>query len=104
MKWFGRKAARETARPFLLRGLPQGIAGASAFGGETPRSYEAQVREGYLGNPVAQRAVKLVAEGVAGAVIYDTTEGSSGSPARGYPSTIPLARDGPPPRASSGRN
>ena len=31
------------------------------FAGEPwPRSYEAQVREAYLGNPVAQRAVRLV--------------------------------------------
>jgi HK97 family phage portal protein len=58
--WFGRKAAREAARPFLFRAL----AGAPATG-EWPRSYEAQVREAYLGNPVAQRAVRLVAESVA---------------------------------------
>ena len=32
--------------------------------GEWPRSYEAQVRDGYGANPVAQRAVRLVAEGV----------------------------------------
>jgi hypothetical protein len=30
-----------------------------------PRSYEAQVREAFLANPVAQRAVRLVAEAVA---------------------------------------
>jgi len=35
--------------------------------GEWPRSYEAQVREAYCGNAIAQRAVKLVAESVAGA-------------------------------------
>ncbi len=62
MKWFGRKAARETARPFLLR--HSSLTGA----GDWPRSYEAQVREAYLGNPVAQRAVRLVAEGCAGAM------------------------------------
>ena len=33
--------------------------------GEWPKSYEAQLREGYLNNVVAQRAVRLVAEGVA---------------------------------------
>ncbi|MBC9034302.1 hypothetical protein IAG41_18085 [Sphingomonas sp. JC676] len=42
-------------------------AGTFAGFGEWPRSYEAQVREGYCQNPVAQRAVKLVAEGVGGA-------------------------------------
>ena len=37
--------------------------------GDRPASYEAQVREGYLTNPVAQRAVRLVAESVAGAPV-----------------------------------
>ena len=58
--WFGRKAGRGAARPLLFRTW----AGAPAVG-DWPRSYEAQVREAYLGNPVAQRAVRLVAESVA---------------------------------------
>ena len=58
MKLFGWKSGRDDPRPALSR-----AASATAFG-EWPRSYEAQVREGYVGNPVAQRAVKLVAEGV----------------------------------------
>ena len=62
MKWFGRKAGREAARPALTRGFGTGPAGA-----EWPRSYEAQVREAYLGNPIAQRAVRLVAETIGGA-------------------------------------
>ncbi|MEI9850615.1 MAG: phage portal protein [Sphingomonas sp.] len=61
MKWFGRKSARDAARPALSR-----QASVSAIG-EWPRSYEAQVREAYLANPVAQRAVKMVSEGVGGA-------------------------------------
>lgn len=62
MHWFGRKAAgRADARPPLSR------AGFAARLGEWPQSYEAQVREGYCTNAVAQRAVKLVAEGVGGA-------------------------------------
>jgi HK97 family phage portal protein len=61
MKWFGRKSGRDDSRPALSRG---GVAGPI---GEWPRSYEAQLREAYLGNPVAQRAVKLVSEGVGGA-------------------------------------
>jgi hypothetical protein len=41
-----------------------------AFGsGEWPRSYEAQVREGCALNPVAQRAVRLVAESVGAAPV-----------------------------------
>lgn len=62
--WFGRKAARPAARPPLHRGH----VGAAA--GEWPRGYEAQVRDAYLGNPVAQRAVRLVAESVAWAPVY----------------------------------
>ncbi len=59
MKWFGRKAAgREGSRPGLARGVAIG---------EWPRSYEAQVREGYCQNAVAQRAVRMVAEGVGSA-------------------------------------
>jgi HK97 family phage portal protein len=58
--WFGRKAGRGAVRPFLFRAW-----GAAPAAGEWPRSYEAQVREAYLGNPVAQRAVRLVAESVA---------------------------------------
>jgi hypothetical protein len=60
MKLFGWKAAgRDGARPALSR------SGGSVVSvlGEWPRSYEAQVREAYLGNAIAQRAVKLVAEG-----------------------------------------
>lgn len=62
MKWFGRKSAgRDGARPALSRSA------AGVAIGEWPRSYEAQVRDAYLGNPVAQRAVRLVAEGVGSA-------------------------------------
>lgn len=62
MKWFGRKAAgRGQARPALSHAT-----GLFAQG-EWPMSYEAQVREGYCRNAVAQRAVKLVSEGVGGA-------------------------------------
>ncbi len=64
MKWFGRKSAgRDGARPALARG------GSITSLGDWPRSYEAQVREGYCHNPVAQRAVKLVSEGIGAAPI-----------------------------------
>ena len=70
--WFGRKAPRETGRPFLFAGWRH------VFAGEPwPRSYEAQVREAYLANPVAQRAVRLVAESVAWAPIYSDRSGAS---------------------------
>jgi HK97 family phage portal protein len=60
-----RKAARETGRPFLFAGW------RGTFSSEPwPRSYEAQVREAYLANPVAQRAVRLVAESVAWAPVF----------------------------------
>ena len=61
MRLFGRKGARGAARPDLLRSAI-GLAGY----GEWPRGYEAQLRDAYLGNPVAQRAVRLVAEGAGG--------------------------------------
>lgn len=65
MKLFGWKAAgRDDARPALSR--YGGHVGGLALG-DWPGGYEAQVRDGYLRNPVAQRAVKLVAEGVASA-------------------------------------
>lgn len=67
MKWFGRKAAREAGRPFLLAGLPLRFGDALD---ERPASYEARVREAYIANPVAQRAVRLVAESVAWAPVY----------------------------------
>ncbi|WP_349264250.1 phage portal protein [Longimicrobium sp.] len=85
--WFGRKAGRD-ARPFLFR---WGQGGAAVSGGEWPRSYEAQVREAYLGNPVAQRAVRLVAESAASAVVYAIQDGV-GEAETG-------ARAGPPPPA-----
>ncbi|WP_445191756.1 phage portal protein [Sphingomonas sp. Tas61C01] len=62
MKMFGWKSGREDARPALSR------AGSGSWpAGEWPQSYEAQLRAAYLGNAVAQRAVRLVAESVAGA-------------------------------------
>jgi HK97 family phage portal protein len=64
MKWFGRKSGREGSRPVLARGQ-----GAGAVLGEWPQSYEAQVRVGYAANPVAQRAVKIIAESVAAAPV-----------------------------------
>ena len=83
MRWWGRKAAREAVRPQLMRGLAGSIGEAAGV----PRSYEAQVREAYLGNPVAQRAVKLVAEGVGSCVVYD--RGEEDAAAR-RPTTTPL--------------
>ncbi|GAA0442069.1 MULTISPECIES: phage portal protein [Sphingomonas] len=69
MKWFGRKslgaqgAAGEGWRPALSPG------GSVAALGSWPTSYEAQVRAGYLENAIAQRAVRMVAEGVAAAPV-----------------------------------
>ncbi|WP_203309286.1 phage portal protein [Sphingomonas beigongshangi] len=60
MRLFG-KRTRDGARPALARGAGPMEAGT------WPRSYEAQLREGFAGNPIAQRAVKLIAEAVGGA-------------------------------------
>ncbi|THD38352.1 MAG: phage portal protein [Sphingomonas sp.] len=61
MKLFGRKSTAAETRPPLSR------YGASTIVGDWPRSYEAQVRAGFVDNAIAQRSVKLVAESVANA-------------------------------------
>jgi HK97 family phage portal protein len=66
MNWFGRKTGREGSRPALSGGVSR--SGVPLLG-EWPRGYEAQVREGYAGNAVLQRAVKLVGESVASAPV-----------------------------------
>ena len=58
MKLFGRRSGRDDARPVLGRGS------AAVALGSWPSAYEAQVRDAYLANPVAQRAVRLVVQGV----------------------------------------
>ena len=63
MRMFGRKAGRGAARPLLGLGLARS---GVPLTGAAP-SYETQVREGYLRNPVAQRAVRMVAGGLADA-------------------------------------
>ncbi|PZO91383.1 MAG: phage portal protein [Sphingomonas sanxanigenens] len=66
MRWFGRKAAQGAARPAFARGFAGAVAGEIE---DWPASYETRVRAAYLRNPVAQRAVRLVAEGLAQAVV-----------------------------------
>ncbi|TXC68180.1 phage portal protein [Sphingorhabdus soli] len=74
MKLFGWKAAREAARPVLARAgyaggisrIGLGVIGGAQAQGAFPQGYEAQLREGYLANAVAQRAVRVVADAVAG--------------------------------------
>jgi len=62
MKFFGTKAARQTARPVLARAWGSGAVAL----GEWPASYEAQLRAGVVGNPVAQRALRLVMQAAGG--------------------------------------
>ncbi len=64
MNWFGRRSGRDASRPVLARG-----GAGAAMHGAWPVSYEAQVRDAYLGNAIAQRAVRVVAEGVASAPV-----------------------------------
>ncbi len=63
-------------RPALARAF-----GTSIATGEWPQSYEAQVREAYLKNPVAQRAVRLIAEGVAAVPLNVTAADPAQAPA-----------------------
>lgn len=68
MKWFGRRSGRDGSRPVLARGGAGAVLwreGSGPAAGGWAQGYEAQVRVAYLNNPVAQRAVRLVAEGVA---------------------------------------
>lgn len=68
MKLFGWKAAgRDDARPALSPYGGSAYAGPGSISGDWPGTYEPQVRDGYQRNPIAQRAVKLVAEGVGSA-------------------------------------
>jgi HK97 family phage portal protein len=72
MKIFGWKSAgRGMLRPAKARVQQDRLSGIRTYGqaalGEWPRNYEAQMREGYLSNAIAQRAVRLVAEGLASA-------------------------------------
>lgn len=65
----GTKSGREASRPALARahgGASRWIGGDGPAGG-----YEAQVRAGYERNPVAQRAVRLVMEALAGAPLEE---------------------------------
>ncbi len=64
MRLFGRKGAPKGARPALWRAWM----GELAYG-SWPSGYEAQLREAYLGNAIAQRAVRLVAEGAASVAV-----------------------------------
>jgi len=69
------KAGDAPSRPPLGRGFVSPWQFADAYGPALQRSsfnYEAAIRAGYLQNPVAQRAVRLVAEGVGGAPLSPT--------------------------------
>lgn len=68
--WFGRKGE---VRPPLGRLPVAFVTGWAA--GEAPKGYEALTREGYLRNPVGQRAVRLVAEGAGSAALFCRPEG-----------------------------
>ncbi|MET0137003.1 MAG: phage portal protein [Sphingobium sp.] len=69
MKWFGRKAAADASRPALSRAWMNAIAAPL---GDWPSSYDAQLRAAVLINPVAQRAMRLVAEAVGGVALSAT--------------------------------
>ena len=79
MKIFGWKSTgRAFARPAKTRVSLNRLGAVATYGaaslGEWPRSYEQQVREGYLHNAIAQRAVRLVAEGVASAPLTSSDD------------------------------
>ncbi|RVT43437.1 phage portal protein [Sphingobium algorifonticola] len=80
MKWFGFKAAQAIARPFFARPFGGGWGGGAVTPlGDWPASYEAQVRAGVIGNPVAQRAVRLVCESVGSVQVLASGGGADAS-------------------------
>ncbi len=83
MGWFQRTAA--PVRP----GLARAFVGAPA--GEWPRAYEAQVSDAVIANPVAQRALRLVTDGVAGVPVYAADEAQADAAALVAPVLEPAA-------------
>lgn len=66
MRWFGRKGADASPRPPLARAwLNFGCGGQ----GDWPHNYDAQLHAAILGNPVAQRALRLVSEAAGSAAL-----------------------------------
>ncbi|WP_076070719.1 phage portal protein [Sphingomonas montana] len=66
---FGRKSGRAEARPALVRSAGGGVLG------DWPRGYEAQVRAAYLGNAVAQRSVRMVADACGSVTVLAAEQG-----------------------------
>ena len=56
---------RTKAAPLQTRRAP--VWARAWAGADTPRDYATLVRESYLGNPIAARAIRMVAEGAGGA-------------------------------------
>ncbi len=67
------KSGGQQAKPPLGRSYI-GTYGGAVFSGEAPFSYEGRVREAYVDNAIAQRAVRIVAEGVGGAPLAPMEE------------------------------
>lgn len=66
MRLFAKRVAETPARPALVRAV-----GGWSTGG-WPNSYDQQLRDAFLANPVAQRAIRLVAEGAAEVPLFAT--------------------------------
>ena len=66
---FGRKSRPPQAAPAVRPGLSPFTQTAWNSNLGATRSYEALVRDSYLRNPIAQRAVRIIAEGAAGAPV-----------------------------------
>ena len=66
MKLFGWKSAGRDVRPVLAR---YGLWTGDSVGGEWSDDYVAQARQGYCRNAIAQRSVRLVSQGLAGAPV-----------------------------------
>lgn len=79
MNIFGWKSTgRGLLRPAKARVQQDRLSGIRTYGqaslGEWPRNYEAQLREGYLHNAIAQRALRLVVDGLASAPLTSSDD------------------------------
>jgi HK97 family phage portal protein len=81
------KGAAGSSRPPLGRSYI-GTYGGATLSGDAPFSYAGQVRAAYVENAIAQRAVRIVAEGVGGAPLAassDEVEGLANAASAGQP-------------------
>ncbi len=66
---------KSAAAPTRIPSWATPWSGGGYAGDGAPRSYEAQVRESYLTNPIASRAIRMISEGAGGAPLVSNPPG-----------------------------